>query len=239
MATSKKSTGVSKWVTRGLTQYLKRTGWDLEGLCLSFVGYEGSPTHVRYEKALVGKIVKRHGGIGVGQGPGALYDQKKFDTPYIRDFLLDRGAMADVSETASPWSSMLEIHDTVVERFHETRRELGLAGYIMCHLSHGYHSGACQYFTFALTDSGPDALVHYDAVKRAIQQVFVDLGATVSHHHGVGEEHSPWLEQDISPGGVRLQRALFAGIDPDRRANPGKIVHEGVPGISSNSLPST
>ena len=24
-------------------------------------------------------------------GPGALYDQKKFDTPYIRDYLLDRG----------------------------------------------------------------------------------------------------------------------------------------------------
>lgn len=239
MATGKKSRGASKWVTKGLTEYLKRTGWDLGGLCLSFVGYEGSPTHVRYEKALVGKIVKRHGGIGVGQGPGALYDQKKFDTPYIRDFLLDRGALADVSETASPWSSMLEIHDTVVERFHAKRRELGLPGYIMCHLSHGYHSGSCQYFTFAITDSGPDALAHYDAVKRVIQQTFVDLGATVSHHHGVGEEHSPWLEQDISPGGVRLQRVLFSGVDPDQRANPGKIVHEGEPGISSNSVPPT
>ena len=32
-------------------------------------------------------------------GPGVLYDQKKFDTPYIRDYLLDRGALADVSET--------------------------------------------------------------------------------------------------------------------------------------------
>ncbi len=41
----------------------------------------------------VGEIVKRHGGRAcVGSGRGALYDQKKFDTPYIRDFLLDRGA---------------------------------------------------------------------------------------------------------------------------------------------------
>jgi hypothetical protein len=37
------------------------------------------------------------------QGTGELYDQKKFDTPYIRDFLLDRGAIGDVSETAAPW----------------------------------------------------------------------------------------------------------------------------------------
>ena len=36
--------------------------------------------------------------------PGELYDQKKFDTPYIRDFLLDRGTLGDVSETAAPWS---------------------------------------------------------------------------------------------------------------------------------------
>ncbi len=39
-------------------------------------------------------------------GPGALYDRKKFDTPYIRDFLLDRGALGDVSETAMPWSRL-------------------------------------------------------------------------------------------------------------------------------------
>ena len=40
-----------------------------------------------------------HGGLCIGSSPGELYDQKKFDTPYIRDFLLDRGALADVSET--------------------------------------------------------------------------------------------------------------------------------------------
>jgi alkyldihydroxyacetonephosphate synthase len=235
MSTSKESKGVGKWVTKGLTQYMKSKGWDLDRICLSFIGYEGSPTHVRYEKALVGKIVRRHGGLSVGQGPGALYDQKKFDTPYIRDFLLDRGALADVSETASPWSAMLTLHDTIVERFHETRKTLGVPGYIMCHLSHSYHSGACQYFTFAITDTSADALASYDAIKQTIQEAFVELGATVSHHHGVGEEHSPWLARDISPAGVELQRRLFEAVDPGHHANPGKIIHDGVPGVSSNS----
>ena len=43
------------------------------------------------QRRAVGRIVARHGGLCIGSGPGELYDQKKFDTPYIRDFLLDRG----------------------------------------------------------------------------------------------------------------------------------------------------
>ena len=63
----------------------------------------------------------------------------------------------------------------------------------------------------------------------------MDNHGTVSHHHGVGEEHSPWMEQDISPAGVFIQRKLFDGVDPGRNLNPGKIIHEGAPGITSNS----
>lgn len=235
-ATAKRSHGIGRLIRSGLLAFLGRRGWNRDDICVSFVGFEGSLRHVRYEKALVKKIVQRNGGIGVGQGPGALYDQKKFDTPYIRDFLLDRGALADVSETASPWGLLGDVHEAVIATFNDTITHLGVSGYIMCHLSHSYHSGACQYFTFAIADVSPDAEKHYDAVKQAIQQAFVNGESAVSHHHGVGEEHSPWLADDISPGGVRLQRALFDAIDPDHRANPGKIIHDGAPGVSSNSV---
>ena len=63
----------------------------------------------------------------------------------------------------------------------------------MCHLSHSYHSGACLYFTFAFVLDDADPLVEYDMVKCAIQQAFVDNGGTISHHHGVGTEHSRWM----------------------------------------------
>ena len=45
-------------------------------------------------------------------------------------------------------------------------------------------------------------IAEYDVVKSAIQQAFVDNGATLSHHHAVGTEHAQWLEQDISAPGV-------------------------------------
>jgi alkyldihydroxyacetonephosphate synthase len=209
-----------------LQLYLKRRlGWSLGQMCLSFIGYEGSRRHVAAQRHAVGRIVKRHGGLCIGSGPGVLYDQKKFDTPYIRDFLLDRGGAGDVSETAMPWSRLSPVYDAVTAAAHGAFSSLGVDGYLMCHLSHSYPTGACLYFTFAFRfDRAADMLVQYDVVKSAIQQSFVDNGATLSHHHAVGTEHAPWLEQDISSPGTVMLRALFDGTDPEHRLNPGKIL---------------
>jgi len=221
-ATGKEKTGFDP--QKVLMAFLEKRGWDLEGINLSFIGFEGSKSHVAYEKKIVARIVKKHGGLGVGKGPGVLYDQKKFDTPYLRDFLLDRGAAADVSETAAPWSRLNEIHDAVYAAANEAYEQIGTPGWIMSHLSHSYHSGACLYFTFAFVHDGENAIAQYDVVKRAIQQAFVDHGGTISHHHGVGREHSPWLEQDISTEGVALMRGLFESADPKSNFNPDKVL---------------
>jgi len=225
-ATRKRPTIVDKLQSRALRLFLqRRLGFALDQMSLSFIGYEGSPGHVASQRRAVGRIVKRHGGIGIGSGPGTLYDQKKFDTPYIRDFLLDRGAAGDVSETAMPWSRLIPVYDAVTAAAQGAFAEIGVHGYLMCHLSHSYHAGACLYFTFAFTPApGGDMLAEYEVVKSAIQQSFVDNGATLSHHHAVGTEHARWLEQDISAPGVALLDALFAGTDPGRHLNPGKII---------------
>ncbi|SNU00773.1 alkyldihydroxyacetonephosphate synthase [Ruaniaceae bacterium KH17] len=223
-ATQKESKGIGGKVQVGLFKVLEKRGWDMERVALSFIGYEGSPSHVKYQKSIVGKIVRSQGGIGIGSGPGKLYDQKKFDTPYIRDFLLDRGACADVSETAAPWSKLPQLHANVVAAANEAYDRLGITpGWIMCHLSHSYHSGACLYFTFAYVSKSDDSISEYDGVKSTIQQAFIDNGATLSHHHGVGLEHAPWMEGDISKGGVELIQGLFEFADPKHVLNPRKV----------------
>jgi alkyldihydroxyacetonephosphate synthase len=225
-ATRKRPTLGDKLQSRALRMFLqRRLGFDLNQMSLSFIGYEGSSGHVASQRRAVGRIVKRHGGLCIGSGPGTLYDQKKFDTPYIRDFLLDRGAAGDVSETAMPWSRLIPVYDAVTAAAHGAFAEIGVHGYLMCHLSHSYHAGACLYFTFAFTPTpGGDMLAEYEVVKSAVQQSFVDNGATLSHHHAVGTEHARWLEQDISAPGVALLDALFSGTDPGRHLNPGKII---------------
>ena len=225
-ATRKRPTLLDKLQSWALRTFLeRRLGYDVEQMALSFIGYEGSEAHVSRERKAVGRIVKAHNGLCIGSGPGALYDQKKFDTPYIRDFLLDRGVAGDVSETAMPWSRLQPVYDAVTGAAERTFADLGVQGYIMCHLSHSYHAGACLYFTFAFPPSpGGDLLAEYDVVKSVVQQTFVDNGATLSHHHAVGTEHARWLGQDISEPGVEMLKALFQWTDPGRHLNPGKIV---------------
>jgi alkyldihydroxyacetonephosphate synthase len=215
---------ISSLVSKGLMKVLERRGWNLDEVCLSFIGYEGGKAHVARQKKIVKDIVGKHGGILVGKGPGELYDQKKFDTPYIRDFLLDRGAIGDVSDTAAPWSRLLPLYRNVIAAAEKVYAQLGVAGWIMCHLSHSYHSGACLYFTFAFKHDGVDPLGQYEPLKNAIQQAFVDSGGTLSHHHAVGTEHAAWLEQDISAPGVHMIDGLFTAMDPGRNFNPGKII---------------
>jgi alkyldihydroxyacetonephosphate synthase len=225
-ATRKKSSriSISSLISKGLMKVLERRGWDLDAVCLSFIGYEGGKAHVARQKKIVKDIVGKHGGIVVGKRPGELYDQKKFDTPYIRDFLLDRGAVGDVSETAAPWSKLLPLYNNVIAAAEKVYAQLGVTGWIMCHLSHSYHSGACLYFTFAFKHDGVDPLGQYEPLKNAIQQAFVDCGGTLSHHHAVGTEHAAWLEQDISAPGVHMIDGLFTAMDPGRNFNPGKII---------------
>jgi alkyldihydroxyacetonephosphate synthase len=225
-ATRKKSSriSISSLISKSLMKVLERRGWNLDEVCLSFIGYEGGKAHVARQKRIVKDIVGNHGGILVGKGPGVLYDQKKFDTPYIRDFLLDRGAIGDVSETAAPWSKLLRLYKNVNAAAEKVYAQLGVPGWIMCHLSHSYHSGACLYFTFAFKHDGVDPLGQYEPLKNAIQQAFVDSGGTLSHHHAVGTEHAAWLEQDISAAGVHMIDGLFTAMDPGRNFNPSKII---------------
>ena len=115
-ATRKKSSGISisSLVSKGLMKVLERRGWELEGGLPVVHRLRGRQAPRGRQKSIVKDIVGKHGGIVVGKGPGELYDQKKFDTPYIRDFLLDRGAVGDVSETAAPWSKLLPLYGNVI-----------------------------------------------------------------------------------------------------------------------------
>ncbi|GAB2540874.1 FAD-binding oxidoreductase [Brachybacterium huguangmaarense] len=217
---------ISGAVQDQLFSYLASKGWDTEEeMCIGYVCFEGSKSEVSRQQGVVKKIVKGNGGISLGAGAGKIYDQKKFDTPYLRDFLLDYGVFGDVSETAAPWSRLNEVHAEVMKVVRRALDAIERPGFSFCHMSHSYHAGACLYFTFAFPYSTPEqALEEYDTVKRAMQQAFIDHGATLSHHHAVGTEHQPWMEQDVTPVGVSILEDLFASSDPGRNLNPGKIV---------------
>ena len=109
---------------QAIDESTRTTGLEA-GRGLPVIGYEGGKAHVARQKAIVKDIGA--GTAMVGKGPGELYDQK-FDTPYIRDFLLDRGAIGDVSETAAPWSKLMPLYTNVLAAAEKVYAHLGVSG---------------------------------------------------------------------------------------------------------------
>ena len=92
----------------------------------------------------------------------------------------------------------------------------------MCHVSHIYPEGASLYFTII---SGQSAAPHEQwwKAKAATCRAIVTHGGTISHHHGVGTDHRPYLESEIGPLGIKLLQAAKDTLDPVGIMNPGKL----------------
>jgi alkyldihydroxyacetonephosphate synthase len=100
---------------------------------------------------------------------------------------------------------------------------LGEGTLVLCHISHVYETGASLYFTVA-TRQDEDPLGQWLAAKAAACDAIVGTGASITHHHAVGQDHKPWLTAEIGPVGVRMLRALKAELDPTGVLNPGVLI---------------
>ena len=60
-------------------------------------------------------------------------------------------------------------------------------------------------------------------MKQAASRAIVEAGGTISHHHGIGKDHSPYLEAEKGPIGINTLQ-VFSYLDPNRQMNPGKLL---------------
>ena len=92
------------------------------------------------------------------------------------------------------------------------------------HWSHIYAEGACQYMTFKIPDLGDEAtaLELHLSIWRTVQELTLEHGAAIAHHHGVGLFRTPWIEKELG-GGLEVIEAVKRGLDPNNILNPGKI----------------
>jgi alkyldihydroxyacetonephosphate synthase len=171
-------------------------------------------------------ILRERGGVGLGDRPGRRWLADRFRHPYLRDALLDRGVAVETVETAAPWSRLDALARDVrgaLEGVLARERERGA---VLCHVSHAYVDGASLYFTFFYRcPADPDAAVaRWAALKRAATRAVVEGGGTLTHHHGVGAWHAPWLAREIGEGGVRLLGAIAGALDPAGVMNPRALL---------------
>ena len=204
-------------------------GFDMDKVCLMIMAVEGDNRTFRRLRSGVHAIYRKHGAFKLGISPGRAFQESKYDFPYLRDFAMDRGVVCDVSETSTVWSNLLPLYHSTIESITTAIEGTGVAPFAGCHISHCYHTGTSLYFTFACMENESGGLGQYLLIKKAAEDAFLRGGATLSHHHAVGFEHAPWLEEDISETGVLAVRSVKEGLDPGGVMNPGKILPDGRP----------
>ena len=209
---------IVKWYLKNIKKF------DFSKSCLMLNVFEGDKETFDKMKKNVNKIYKKHGAFNLGTEPGRVFEKGKYDFPYLRDYVMDRNIMADVSETSTVWSNLLPLYYSTYESIDKAMKKTVRTGFLGCHISHTYHTGASLYFTFGCLQVPSYELEQYLYIKKAAEDAFIKGGATLSHHHAVGFEHMPWIKDDISETGMKAVKGLKVSLDPRNIMNPGKII---------------
>jgi alkyldihydroxyacetonephosphate synthase len=192
--------------------------------CIVICGWEGEAEAVDRRRSLAGRILRSGGAAALGGAPGRAWERGRYDGPYLRDELLDLGYMAETLETAHTWSRLGELYDGVRAALNTSLVAQGTPGIVMCHLSHAYRDGASLYFTFIARRRPAAELEQWHAVKRTASEAIVAAGGTITHHHGVGRDHVPYMRAEVGELGVETLRAAKERLDPAGIMNPGKLL---------------
>jgi alkyldihydroxyacetonephosphate synthase len=190
------------------------------------VGWEGEADDVARRRARTMALLRDEGGIALGRSPGTSWAKGRFEGPYLRDDLLDRGVLVETLETAHRWSRLEALYRGVGEALRRALRAGGTPPLVLCHVSHVYETGASLYFTFLARARAGAELEQWRAAKEAASEAIVAHGGTITHHHAIGRDHVPWMRTETGPLGVDVLRAAKTAADPAGIMNPGKLLPE-------------
>jgi alkyldihydroxyacetonephosphate synthase len=192
------------------------------GGSMAVIGYEGSAADVELRQSGVTQLLLAAGAQPEDHvGPG--WSAERYRGPYLRDSLLEAGALVETLETVTFWSSLEQLYAAVSTALRDALTAAGTPPVILCHISHVYPAGASLYFTVAAAQT-EDPVAQWTAAKSAASDAILSAGGSITHHHGVGTDHRPWYEREIGELGVGVLRAIKSRLDPRGIMNPGVLV---------------
>jgi alkyldihydroxyacetonephosphate synthase len=211
-----------KWLNR----YLKLRGIDPDLACMCLIGYIGSQRQSRVARSEVSSIIGRFQGIGVGKRVGDTWKKNRFRSAYLRNTLWDLGYAVDTLETAVNWDKVTDTMRRIEKELAQALDSANERILAFSHLSHVYPTGSSIYttFVFRLAATPQETLERWRTLKQAASRAIVDAGGTISHHHGIGKDHLPYLEAEKGPIGINTLNHVFRYLDPNRQMNPGKLL---------------
>ncbi len=208
---------------------LAALGYQRSRKCLLIFGATGRTSAVGDAQRHTVRIARQHGGLYLGPYLGQQWRKGRFRAPYLRNTLWNAGYAVDTLETVISWSEVFTTGEAILKALREGLAPENEQVLAFGHLSHVYRTGASFYVTylFRLQPSAEQTLAYWRRLKTAASQAIVQHGATISHQHGVGTDHAPYLAQEKGQQGINLLRAIAEVCDPDHLLMSGTFDSSG------------
>lgn len=197
--------------------------------CMLMIGASGFRGQVRAALQSALALAQRQQAVQVAfvsRALGEAWRRNRFRSVYLRNAAWSHGYAVDTVETALDWPHVSGAVQAIEQAAAAALEPFGERVHAYSHLSHLYPQGASVYTTFVYRLAGEfDAdLARWRELKDRVSSAIVGCGGTISHQHGVGVDHAPWLAAEKGELGVGAMGALFRHFDPENRMNPGKLV---------------
>jgi alkyldihydroxyacetonephosphate synthase len=190
------------------------SGYDVPAeACVLVVATAGLAEVAKAEANAVKRFAA--GATDLGEEPWHRWESHRFSlsAERLKSLLDPPGAYVDTIELAAPWTALPELHARV-------KSAIAIGGLALCHFSHAYAQGCCAYFSFAgSADTEAEARAAYGRAWEGAMTAALELGATISHHHGTGQVRARWVADEMG-GWMRVWRAVKGSLDPNGTMNP-------------------
>jgi alkyldihydroxyacetonephosphate synthase len=208
-----------------LRRYLAARGAG-PGRCMVLLGVVGRRRLVRATLAEVLGIAGEHGAVRAPATLGRQWQRSRFRTPYLRNTLWAAGYAVDTLETAVPWDRVPAMAASLAPAIRRGLADEGERVHAFTHLSHVYPTGSSLYttFVFRLADDPDATLARWRRLKATASEAIVRLGGTISHQHGVGSDHAPYLAAEKGELGIAALADLAHRFDPAGIMHPGVLL---------------
>ena len=212
-----------------ISTYLKTRGLSDEKVMLTY-GLSGDKAQNKLALTQFNKLLKQHGSVTgkITDIMGSVWSHGRFKFPYLRGTLWDKGIMVDTFETATNWNHIDEQMQQMQEAVQNALVDEGENVMAFTHISHVYKQGASLYTTyfFRAAKDHASTLSRWQKIKHAASLSLANGTATISHQHGVGRDHAPYLAAEKGKLGLQVTSDMLRSLDPEQRMNPGVLIED-------------
>ena len=189
-------------------------------------GLTGTKQQITASKKQLNRFVKQFNGVNTGELLGKKWQANRFRSPYLRDALWQQGYVVDTFETATDWGNVDNLMAKVETAIRDGLKDEGEKVHVFTHLSHVYSQGCSLYTTYLYrnADSYQATLARWQKLKHQASDIIVNNGGTISHQHGVGKDHAPYLAVEKGELGMKVLENIAAHFDANQQLNPGTLL---------------